>query len=635
MQIGLQETANNYGNFAQGDIYEGIANLVGSTHSDVFWGDGGGNRLEGREGDDQLYGLAGDDSLEGGEGNDILNGGEGADVLDGGQGGIDYADYRGADEGVRVNLATTSRQTDFDGQHGFAANSNEAVGDKLVGIERIFGSAHDDWLTGDANNNLLNGGKGDDRLEGGAGDDSLYGGTGDDVLDGGAGTDEYFFASDNGNDIIEGDADGGYLLFRDAKNADDVVVESADENSVKLVIGENSVVINAVDGSESRYIVYNGDGEKMHEFSLGTSSDDTDEPPSVDHQICWWGDDPLVGGDRIYRGTGNDVLEGGVGTDESDRVEGDDVIYYGSEGDDTIYGRGGDDDIFGNGGNDRLYGGSDNDDLHGGSGNDRLYGGSGNDNLCGDSGDDRLRGGGGNNNLYGGSGNDRLHSGSGNDNLNGDSGDDYLRGGSGNDYLSGGSGNDDLRGGSGNDDLNGDSGNDDLRGGGGDDILDGGSGNDYIRGENGDDILDGGSGDDTLRGSNGNDFLEGGAGDDVLNGGSDDDTYIFRVGDGSDNIRDSYYYYYHSDHELSVLRFEGEAYSAEDFSAESENFERVGNNLEITIDKNPHDGIVDKVTIQDAYPHNTDSKTLYSIAIEYGSDGTFTEVTNDFWSALT
>ena len=52
---------SNAGSFASGDTFAGIANLIGSDYSDIFYGDSNDNNLYGGAGDDTLGGGAGDD----------------------------------------------------------------------------------------------------------------------------------------------------------------------------------------------------------------------------------------------------------------------------------------------------------------------------------------------------------------------------------------------------------------------------------------------------------------------------------------------------------------------------------------------------------------------------------------------
>ncbi|SNZ20526.1 calcium-binding protein [Cohaesibacter gelatinilyticus] len=69
--------------------------------------------------------------------------------------------------------------------------------------------------------------------------------------------------------------------------------------------------------------------------------------------------------------------------------------------------------------------------------------------------------------------------------------------------------------------------NDTLRGQDGNDILNGLGGNDTLYGHSGNDVIDGGAG---------NDIIEGGLGNDTLRGGEGDDLFVFRMGEGNDQI---------------------------------------------------------------------------------------------------
>ena len=209
------------GGHAQGDTYVGIEGVIGSAHDDTLtgpasgnaslsggpgkdtlraggngdhnlYGDDGDDSLTGLDGKDDLYGGAGDDTLNGGEGDDWLHGGPGADAMDGGDGNDTAVYYWGVAAGVTVNLATG------------AGSGSDAQGDTLANIENVWGSKHDDTITGNDSANRLLGFDGNDLLSGGGGIDSLEGGKGNDRLSGGAGQDVFYFRNlDNGNDVIE------------------------------------------------------------------------------------------------------------------------------------------------------------------------------------------------------------------------------------------------------------------------------------------------------------------------------------------------------------------------------------------------------------------------------------------------
>ncbi|WP_126976563.1 Hint domain-containing protein [Frigidibacter oleivorans] len=102
------------GGDAQGDVLSGIDGVYGSAYGDrvtgfdgqgsggdvytnVFYGGGGNDTLDGAGGDDLLYGDEGNDSILGGSGADYLAGGSGNDTLRGGTGADTLVGGAGAD----------------------------------------------------------------------------------------------------------------------------------------------------------------------------------------------------------------------------------------------------------------------------------------------------------------------------------------------------------------------------------------------------------------------------------------------------------------------------------------------------------------------------------------------------------
>ena len=338
-----------------------------------------------------------------------------------------------------------------------------------------------------------------------------------------------------------------------------------------LALGEEEVIT----------LAFGEEDSKVTTLALG------EEEPNV--IFGGHGDDFLTGSfvnDRFMVGMGNDIINGGSGSDTADfsdkssaltitlnagkstvNVDGETVTLISIE---------------------NLKGGSGSDKLTGNSAANVLAGGSGNDVLKGDAGSDILEGGDGSDTadfsdkttaltitlntssttVQMGSESDTLISienliaGSGNDTLIGDSSANILNGGLGNDTLSGGGGDDQLIGGAGNDILLGGDGSDVLVGGSGNDTLDGGSGIDSIdysdrtsnisfflnRTANATVVIGGraedtlrnvenvttGSGNDNLNGDLNSNILSGGAGQDSIRGGLGND--ILDGGEGIDTL---------------------------------------------------------------------------------------------------
>lgn len=182
-----------------------IENVIGSDYLDSIRGDRGENDLYGRGGNDELNGGAGNDRLFGENGDDELWGLSGADRLDGGD-GIDIVVYWASDAAVTVDLE------DGTGQGG------HAEGDVIVNVENLWGSDHNDVLSGDGRANRL------------------YGSRGNDILEGRGGADRFIFEHSNGNDIILDFTDNEDLIDLSAiglAGYDDLTL-SSDSNGVTI-----------------------------------------------------------------------------------------------------------------------------------------------------------------------------------------------------------------------------------------------------------------------------------------------------------------------------------------------------------------------------------------------------------------
>lgn len=106
---------------------------------------------------------------------------------------------------------------------------------------------------------------------------------------------------------------------------------------------------------------------------------------------------------------GNDIVNNGTSVT---------IFAYGGPGNDVLNGGSGSDGLFGADGNDTINGNAGSDNLSGGLGDDVISGGDGNDNIDDDDGKDVLSGGAGNDRIvdYGGAG----------DVINADGGDDTV-----------------------------------------------------------------------------------------------------------------------------------------------------------------------------------------------------------------
>jgi Ca2+-binding RTX toxin-like protein len=224
------------GGEAAGDVLSGIDGFYGSIHADtfigfdgqgtsgdvytnIFYGGGGNDYLDGAGANDTLFGGTGNDTVLGGTGEDSLAGDEGADSLYGGSGN-DVLDG-GADADLVM---------------GGDGNDQVSGG---AGDDLVHGDGGNDTLNGNDGNDILYGGDGADILIGGDGDDTLIGGAGADTLTGGAGRDTFVIGlGDTINGSEEGDDQdtldltgmGPLRIFRDTANPENGYVQLYDAN---------------------------------------------------------------------------------------------------------------------------------------------------------------------------------------------------------------------------------------------------------------------------------------------------------------------------------------------------------------------------------------------------------------------
>ena len=288
-------------------------NILGSMHNDRLTGDHRVNVLTGGAGDDHLRGGGEADTLIGGPGADTLDGGsslaEGAatpnDSTDDVQ-HVDVASYARAMAGVTVNLAT-GRGT-----------AGDAEGDRLVNIEKVMGSDHDDtFIAGPKPDNIDGAGNPAMMPEG----DTVSYELSDEAvtIDLGATTNSRPGDATNtavpGLQGTQGDPDS-YAAGDILLNIENVIGSPQDDNIIGTTTGANSLMGGDGDdtmaGLAGNDTLMGGDGNDM----LGAvDPDGTGAETAPDES----GNDKLMGGagrDTLDGGAGSDTLIGGAGDDE-------------------------------------------------------------------------------------------------------------------------------------------------------------------------------------------------------------------------------------------------------------------------------------------------------------------------------
>ena len=285
-------------------------NLTGSDHNDTLTGDYRVNILTGGKGDDTLRGGANADRLIGGPGADILDGGssehdDDSDAATPEVEHIDWAVYRDAMEGVKVNLSTGK------GEGG------EAMGDTLRNIELIWGSTKDDTFIASADEDTI---------------DIIHG-------DGGSDTLSYEASEDVGVTVNLATPEHHTLTAvtaGDGTEASPFVFPGLGDVSPAITLV--SAGVNA--GTEATNAAF-GDRLGSIENLTGSNYKDVltgDNNPNVLKGMG--GDDELDGGaekDKLYGGAGDDTLNGGVGADTLTGGAGDDTLAGGDDVDTYVF----------------------------------------------------------------------------------------------------------------------------------------------------------------------------------------------------------------------------------------------------------------------------------------------------------
>lgn len=255
-------------NYADGGL--GDDTITGSIGNDLLLGGSGNDEIDGGRGNDYIEGGFGKDKLYGGKfadskyvsgywlgnqyiygyyeytvdhstnliygegGDDYIEGGYGADMLDGGD---------GAD---RI----------------YGGNYSYYYDDVIYDHDVIYGRGGDDYLSGEAGNDVIYGGLGDDEIYGGSGADTLYGEEGNDSI-----YSYGYYSSDDDNtvDYLFGGTGDDYLVIGTGDKADggvgnDKIIFDAPNTAVavtiaEIIAGEGADQIKISDLSESSHVI--------------------------------------------------------------------------------------------------------------------------------------------------------------------------------------------------------------------------------------------------------------------------------------------------------------------------------------------------------------------------------------------
>ena len=386
---------------ASGATASSYFTLTVTASSRAIEGTAGNDSLIGQDGNDILKGYAGNDTLDGGVGSDNMEGGDGSDLY--------YVDNNG-DVVVESNASSVTGGIDtvYSSLASYTLVANVENGRILSpGNASLSGNGLDNLLYAGAGDNTLDGQGGADtvsylyaaegvtvslaksaaqdtessgvdrllnieNLTGSAYDDQLTGNNAANILDGGAGADVMIGRS--GDDIYYVD------------DVDDVVVETSSSGGEDIVYSTLQSYTLTQNVENGRIITSNAANLTGNSLS-----------------------------NVLYAGAGNNVLNGGAGTDTVSYLYGlisaatsgvnaslaTGVVSGSSDADtllniENLTGSSLNDTLAGNAGRNVLNGGAGDDSLSGGDGNDTLIGGTGKDTLIGGAGTDLLTGGDGN-----------------------------------------------------------------------------------------------------------------------------------------------------------------------------------------------------------------------------------------------
>ncbi len=328
-----------------------------------------------------LYGTGDSDDLDGGSGADKMYGGNGDDVYH--VNSLLDIVQENVNEGEDLVISTISGY-----QLGDNVEELTLAGSAVYG----YGNNIDNVVTGNNANNFLYGFDGDDVMSGENGNDMLSGGDGDDTLSGGSGNDIFYGGS--GTNTLDGE-DGDDVFY-----ATSLIVNAlakSGDNDLDSVIFDNITGGHGIDTYDASNIsAINANLVTGKVFSGGIRIAQLTEVENVKGSA---GDDIITGDggfNQLYGYEGNDTLDGGANDDDLWGGDNTDTASYASataavtvslllqdqEQDTVSAGFDYLDSI------ENLTGSKFNDTLTGDNGNNLLDGGAGADVMKGGLGDD-------------------------------------------------------------------------------------------------------------------------------------------------------------------------------------------------------------------------------------------------------
>ena len=258
--------------------------------------------INGSDNNDVIYGFGGDDTISAAGGNDMLIGGKGCDTLNGGDGDDTYvwnlgdgldtvSDSSGTTtlqfgEGITLDNLTFEKSSNQwrvyvngDRTQGFYCSQGMpdiiklADGSVLKMNEtgwNIYNSDNNDNIQGSVYDDVINGGGGDDSITSEDGNDTLIGGKGDDSLVGGDGDDTYVWNLGDGFDTISDNSGTDRIKFGAGITFDDLSFAKNPNGGLDIYVkGDRSQGLYVL----SQYVSGSNKKIEMLEFVDGSTFD--------------------------------------------------------------------------------------------------------------------------------------------------------------------------------------------------------------------------------------------------------------------------------------------------------------------------------------------------------------------------